>query len=471
MNFRSLRFRLTAWYASVLAAIFVLLGGLFFLSLRRSIQGIVFETEARRARQIGNFITGPLASAGTAGLAATIERFYAPERNNRFIRITRQDGTVLYRSGAPEDQTFSPSDVPGCSQWPDRSSAHRQPLHGGPALLLAAFHTPPEAGASYLIEVGTSSQPVDRMLSRLGFLFGLALPVVLVVVVGGGYLLIRRALRPVDLMTGKAELISHHNLDERLPVPPSGDELERLAEALNHMIGRLQDTLANSQRFLADASHELRTPLTVVRGELESLAQDSRLPHEVAERVGSLLEEAERLSKIVERLFALSRLDAGEAQAEWVRFDLAGLAAGTAEQMSLLAEDKRIRLVCESHQPVEVKGDRARLKQVVVNLLDNAIKYTPEGGSIRLAVNAHAGEAVLEVADTGIGILPEALPHVFERFYRVDESRSRQPDGAGLGLAIIKSICKAHSGEIEVESAVGRGSTFRVRLPAANHLA
>lgn len=465
MNFRSIRVRLTVWYASVLAAIFVLLGGLFFLPLRRSIQGIVLETEARRARQIGNFITGPLASGEAADLAATIERFYAPERNNRFIRITRQDGTVLYRSGPPEDQTFSPPAVPVVSQWPNRSSARRQPLDGGSALLLAAFHTPPQAGASYLIEVGTSSQPVDRMLSRLGFLFALALPVVLVVVAGGGYLLIRRALRPVDLMTGKAELISHHNLDDRLPVPHSGDELEHLAEALNHMIGRLHDTLANSQRFLADASHELRTPLTVVRGELETLAQDARLPREVADRMGSLLEEAERLSKIVERLFALSRLDAGEAQAEWVRFDLAGLAAGTAEQMSLLAEDKRIRLVCESHQPVEVEGDRARLKQVVVNLLDNAIKYTPEGGSIRLAVSALAGEAVLEVADTGIGIPPEALPHVFERFYRVDESRSRQPDGAGLGLAIIKSICKAHSGEIEVESALGRGSTFRVRLP------
>ncbi|HZZ56333.1 MAG TPA: ATP-binding protein [Opitutaceae bacterium] len=467
MNIRSIRFRLTAWYASVLAAIFVLLGALFFIPLRRSIEGIMLETEARRARQIGNFITGPFSPSAHSGLAETIERFYAPERNSRFIRITRQDGTVLYLSGAPEDQTFAPAAVPVAEHWPARSAARRQALGSGPALLLAAFRAPAPGGGSYLVEVGTSSLSVDRMLSRLGLLFALALPVVLVVVAGGGYLLIRRALRPVDLMTGKAELISHHNLDERLPVAPSGDELERLAEALNRMLGRLQDTLSNSKRFLADASHELRTPLTVVRGELENLAQDPRLAPDLADRVGSLLEEAERLSKIVERLFALSRLDAGEAQSEWVRFDLAGLAAGTADQMGLLAEDKRISLTCEAEAPVPVEGDRARLKQVVVNLLDNAIKYTPEGGSIRLRVSALDGQAVLQVSDTGIGIPPEALPHIFERFYRVDQSRSRQPDGAGLGLAIIKSICKAHGGEIGVESAVGRGSTFRVRLPLA----
>jgi heavy metal sensor kinase len=465
VNVRSIRFRLTAWYASVLAAIFILLGGLFFIPIRRSIQGIVLETEARRAWQIGDFITGSPASTGTLRLSETIERFYAPERNGRFIRITRQDGFLVYRSGPPEDQSFSPPEVPLTDPWPARSSARRQELGSGPALFLAAFHTPPQAGASYLVEVGTSSQPVDRMLRRLVFLFGLALPVVLVVVAGGGYLLIRRALRPVDLMTVKAELISHHNLDERLPVARSGDELEHLAEALNNMIGRLQDMLSHSKRFLADASHELRTPLAVVRGELEGLAQDSRLPGDLVERVGSLLEEAERLSKIVERLFALSLLDAGEAQAEWVRFDLARMAVGTAEQMELLAEDKRISLTSAADQPVEVEGDLARLKQVVVNLLDNAIKYTPEGGSVRLGVSSLDGKAVVEVTDTGIGIPPEALPHVFERFYRVDQSRSRQPDGAGLGLAIIMSICKAHGGEIEAESAVGRGSTFRVRLP------
>jgi signal transduction histidine kinase len=233
------------------------------------------------------------------------------------------------------------------------------------------------------------------------------------------------------------------------------------------MISRLEDAIRGSKQFVADASHELRTPLTVMRGELESLAQDGQLRRETRETLGSVLEEVERLAEIVESLFALSRLDAGEAHAEWLRFDLAELAATTAEQMSLLATDKNVSVVCDSGSAVTVEGDRARLKQVIVNLLDNAIKYTPSGGRVRLSVRREGDFAILDVADDGIGIPAEALPHVFKRFYRVDVSRSREQGGAGLGLAIVKSICAAHGAEVEVLSAPGKGSTFRVRQPLA----
>jgi two-component system OmpR family sensor kinase len=180
-----------------------------------------------------------------------------------------------------------------------------------------------------------------------------------------------------------------------------------------------------------------------------------------------VLEEVERLADIVESLCALSRLDAGEANAQWRRFDLAELAATTAEQMSLLATDKNVSIDCESTAGVMVQGDPARLKQVVVNLLDNAIKYTPGGGRVRLTVRREQGHALLEVADNGVGIPAEALPHVFKRFFRVDSSRSREQGGAGLGLAIVKSICSAHGADIEVISTVGAGSTFRLRQPLA----
>ncbi|MEY4199685.1 MAG: hypothetical protein RLZZ265_1425, partial [Verrucomicrobiota bacterium] len=187
------------------------------------------------------------------------------------------------------------------------------------------------------------------------------------------------------------------------------------------------------------------------------------------DRLGSVLEEVERLAKIVENLFALSRLDAGEAQAESVQFDLGQLAATTAEQMSLLAEDKQVTLNCLAPRVVSVEGDRARLKQVVVNLLDNAVKYTPPGGSVTLSVVAapNLGKAVLEVADTGMGIPTGALPHVFERFFRVDKARSRELGGAGIGLSIVKAICSAHGGQVEVASEEGRGARFRVLLPLA----
>jgi signal transduction histidine kinase len=202
-----------------------------------------------------------------------------------------------------------------------------------------------------------------------------------------------------------------------------------------------------------------------LRGELETLVENSKLDAETRERAASMFEESVRLSRIVEQLFTLSRLDAGEAQAQWSRFDLAGLAKMTSDQMSLLAEDKKISITCDANQPIFVEGDSARLKQVIVNLLDNAIKYTQQGGAIKLGVRQLNGHALLEVEDNGVGISQEALPHVFERFYRVDQIRSGDIEGAGLGLSIARSICSAHGAEIEATSAPSRGSCFRVKLP------
>jgi signal transduction histidine kinase len=205
----------------------------------------------------------------------------------------------------------------------------------------------------------------------------------------------------------------------------------------------------------------------VLRGELEGLVQELQLPLEWRERLGSTLEEVERLANIVEGLFAISRLDAGEAQAEWVPFDLAQLAASTADHMGLLAEDRHIALTCAAAPGVMVNGDRARLKQVMVNLLDNAIKHTSEGGAVTVMVRAVDSKAVLEVADNGPGIPPEALPRIFDRFFRVDRARSRELGGAGLGLSIVKSICGAHHGHVEASSTLGQGSRFTVELPLA----
>jgi heavy metal sensor kinase len=295
------------------------------------------------------------------------------------------------------------------------------------------------------------------------------LPLAIFIIAGGGYLLVRRALTPVEQITRAAERITQHNLSERLPVSNSGDELERLSISLNRMITRLDDAFQNSKRFVADASHDLRTPLTILRGELENFAEDPRLDEEMRERAASLLEEVVHLGKIVEQLFTLSRLDAGEAQTEWTRFDLAELAKTTTEQLHLLAEDKGVSLSCNVSQPLPVKGNHVRLKQVIVNLLDNAIKYTPKKGAIQLRVLAVNGHAVLEVEDNGIGIPADALPHVFERFYRVDQARSADSESAGLGLSIVKAICTAHGAEVEAQSTVGCGSCFRVRLPLSRN--
>jgi len=467
MNTRSLSFRLVAWYASVLTIVFVLLGGLTFGFLRHYLEANVLDNQARRARQIAGTLVAHASRDSEDAIRMQVETLYSPETNDRFIRITRSDGEVVYVSQAPKDGGFNPSQVPPVAAASGVGSARRAKLADG-SLLIATVPATAADGTRYLVEVGTSGAAAEATLAQVLAMLMVGLPVAVGVAVAGGFVLVRRALDPVERIARTAEAISQHNLSERLPVVESGDEIERLSVSLNHMISRLEDAIRGSKQFVADASHELRTPLTVMRGELESLAQDGQLRRETRETLGSVLEEVERLAEIVESLFALSRLDAGEAHAEWLRFDLAELAATTAEQMSLLATDKNVSVVCDSGSAVTVEGDRARLKQVIVNLLDNAIKYTPSGGQVRLSVRREGDFAILDVADDGIGIPAEALPHVFKRFYRVDVSRSREQGGAGLGLAIVKSICAAHGAEVEVLSAPGKGSTFRVRQPLAD---
>ncbi|HEY7963684.1 MAG: sensor histidine kinase [Steroidobacterales bacterium] len=459
MNTRSLSFRLITWYAGVLTAMFVLLGVLTFFILRHYLEANLLDIQARRAQQIADTLVAHATRGEEAVMRAAVEDLYSPEANDRFIRITRADGQVVYASGPPRNERFNPALVP--------AAPTRKVTLAGSSLLVAARPAVGADGTGYRVEVGASGVAAEATLTQVLIMLAVGLPLAVGVAVAGGFVLVRRALAPVERITAKAEEITQLNLSERLPVVRSGDELERLSVSLNHMISRLEDAIRGSKQFVADASHELRTPLTVMRGELEAMAQDAQLGAETREALGSVLEEVDRLAEIVEGLFALSRLDAGEAHAEWVRFDLAELAATTADQMSLLAEDKQVSVACDSAAGVTVEGDRARLKQVVVNLLDNAIKYTPRGGRVSLTVRREGGYAVLDVTDNGIGIPADALGQVFKRFYRVDGSRSREGGGAGLGLSIVKSICVAHGAEVEVRSAPGAGSTFRIRQPLA----
>lgn len=467
MNTRSIGFQLTAWYAGVIAVVFVLLGGFMYLGMKHHLERSLRETQAKRAGVIAETLVARVAQLGEEHVIQEIRESYAPELNSRFIRVTRPDSTVLYVCGVPADLSFDPAKIPPAGSMTRAYARTESPL-GTDSVLIVTGPVPTTAG-TWRVEVGASLGPTQALLRDWLFTFALAFPFLLAVAAGGGWFLARRALEPVRKIIRGAEQISSNNLGDRLPVPRTGDELERLSTALNQMIARLDEALRHNRRFMADASHELRTPLTILRGELETLLQQTDGEAELQERIGSVLEEVERLAKIVEHLFALSRLDAGEAQAEVVRFDLGQLASTTAGQMSLLAEDKRVSLNCLAPRPVTVEGDRARLKQVVVNLLDNAVKFTPPGGSVTLSVIAapNIGKALLEVSDTGMGIPTSALPHVFERFFRVDKARSRELGGAGIGLSIVKAICSAHGGQVEVASEEGRGAQFRVLLPLA----
>ena len=468
MNTRSLRFRLTVWYAGLLAALLALFGASVYFGLGRYLEWSLRESLARQARQIGETYLADVRVSGEDYVEDEINEHYAPEINGRYVRVTRGDGSVLYASGAPEDGSFDPAGLPAPPSGISEARSREEHLAGGELLVYALPFTARD-GSRFLIETGAPYHQIEGVLRGLLLTLAVGLPVLVCIAVAGGYVVMRRALRPVDELTLGAERITSRNLGERLPVAHTGDELERLSVSLNRMVARLDEAFTHVRRFTADASHELRTPLTVLRGELEAAAQKDGLDPELREVLGSALEETERLSKIVESLLAISRLDAGEARVERARIDLAELAATTTEQLRLLAEDKNISLASRAGTRVEVEGDRARLKQVIVNLLDNAIKYTPEGGSVELAVRAGDESAVLEVSDSGVGIPSDALPHIFERFYRVDKARSRQMGGSGVGLAIVKSICAAHGGRVRVASEEGKGSRFSVELPLAQN--
>jgi heavy metal sensor kinase len=464
VNARSIRFRLVAWYAGVFLLVCTAFGAYTYLSLRRYLYSALEDGLRRRAHQIGTSLLLSAERTGEAFVVEQIRSLYGPELNNRLIRISRPDGTLLYVSGTPSDMSFEPARVPNVQVGPGQTKATVFPDEH---LLLL---TVPFAvrGSTFLVEVGASTLEGENLLRGFLLTLALGLPVMLALAVGGGSLLVKEALAPVHRVTDAAREITFHNLSRRLPVPETGDEVQHLSLALNEMIERLDEAFQHAGRFTADASHELRTPLTVMRGELESVVQDGTLKPQVRARIGSVLEETERLARIVEDLFAISRLEAGEALLERTRLDLSNLVVSTAEQMSLLAEDKGIEVRCLGDECVEVEGDRARLKQVVVNLLDNAVKYTPSGGRIWLETHRSAGRAIFEVADTGPGIPEVALPFVFDRFFRADGMRTGGGEGgAGLGLAIVRLICAAHGGTVSAGNDPAGGCRVRVSLPLA----
>jgi heavy metal sensor kinase len=463
MNPRSLAFRLTAWYTLLLGATFILLATVTFFGLQHYLRSNARDALGRRATEVEQILVRAPADVADETIAQEIDLHLAPGANNRFIRVTRLPGKMVFLSGPPSDGSFNRFDIAARLPTGSAKSAGEfvATMLGDRHLIVGATSTDTVSGR-YVLEIGASTLPMETALTRLIDL----LPTLIGCAAVGGYLLVTRALRPVDRLSQTAEQMSLQNLSLRLPVVATGDALERLSISLNNMLGRLRDSVQSSRRFLADASHELRTPLTVIKGELQELSNEGGLTGEaLRERVGSVLEEVARLEHLVSGLLVLSRLDAGETQRERTELDLAELTRSTAEQMRLMAEDRGIAIELSGLQRAVIQGDPSRIKQIIVNLLDNAIRFTPARGSVILRTSEDDAYSVLEVVDTGVGIPKASLPLVFDRFYRADEARSRDDGGAGLGLSIVKSICSMHGADVEVSSKLGEGSCFRVRFP------
>lgn len=466
MRLDTLRARVVTWYVGMLAGALLVFGAALYFGVQGYLNASLQHSLAGEAQAIGTTFLAFEEQKGQSWMAGEITEAYAPELSGRFIRVTRGDGAVLYQSGDTRDPVIDASAVlpPNFGDKEARFHSERQP--GSHDLLLYTLPFRSSSGTSYLVETGSSVAPIERVLSSLGRILLLITPLILIAAAIGGRVLMRLPLQPLVALSERAEHIGISKLGERLPVPSTRDEMERLALSLNRMIERLEDALSHNRRFSGDVSHELRTPLAVLRGELEQVLQEPQLQRSVRNSVACALEEIDRMAKIVESLLAIARLDAGVDSIDPQPVDVSKLCRWVLDELQVLAEEKEIAMSART-TPMTVLIDTARMKQVLVNVIDNAIKYTPPGGSIELAAFVSGGLAVIEVSDTGIGIASADLPHVFDRFFRADKARSRMSGGAGLGLSIVKAICHAHGGSITLQSTEGVGTVVHIELPLA----
>lgn len=311
------------------------------------------------------------------------------------------------------------------------------------------------------------ARPMGEMelaLERLLEVFLVLGPLVILLSAGGGLFLARRAFKPVEEMAETARSIQENDLSGRIEVQ-TRDELGHLAETLNRMLQRLQKAFERQKQFTGDASHELRGPLAIIQAESSLALHKERKPLEYRNTLEVITRESGRMTGIIEQLLFLARADAGKEQPAFERLDLSGLVRDLCRDIEIICTEKAILLRVELPGSITVNGDRGSLRRLLHNLLGNALRHTDGRGSITVGMRRESGGVIIKVMDTGTGIPPEALPHIFERFYRVDKARTREAGGSGLGLAICRQIVEMHGGRMSVRSRVGEGSVFSVHLP------
>ncbi len=405
--------RLTLWYAGVLALVLLVFSlGTYWL-LRQSLYMTLDESLENRSRDL----------VGLIAVRHGVFPGMIPDPVDQYVRVYDAQGKLAFST-------------PQTASYRVRRSAL------------------PDGG---VLEVGIETTEVQDLLWRLTLVWLWTIPLSLLVASLVGAFMARRALRPIDELTRMAQRITAEDLSQRIDTRMAQDEVGRLATTLNAMIARLESAFARQRQFTADASHELRTPLTILKGQLDVALQRERTPEEYRAALVSLGEQTDRMIRLVGSLLTLSRAESGQLSTTFEPLDAGDLVTGAVEQMSMLAEERGVPLRVEGGPVATFRGDEDLLLQLILNLIDNALKA---GGSVTVGWT----ERSLWVRDTGVGIAPEHLPQLFERFYRVDKSRSRAAGGTGLGLAIGHWIAQVHGGALRVESAPGRGSTFRLEF-------
>ncbi|HLH38051.1 MAG TPA: ATP-binding protein [Bryobacteraceae bacterium] len=442
MRARSIRFRLTVWYAAVLAGALALFAALLWIGLRQRLMRDLDQDLAGRADRFERYFTAESAEFSGSTLKDELQEFCQALPPESYLRLRSDRGF-----------TFN---------YPDR-----QPLAATQFRVIDRDFT--INGEHYHLMAGEPLETVLHTLDLLRWLLLSLIPAVIGIASFGGAWLSRRALKPVDEIAAAAHAISIENLSGRLPVPATGDEIARLSRVLNQMLDRLESAVRTLSQFVADASHELRTPLAVIRTTAELALRRAREPEVYRGALREIGAETERLTRLVEDLLALARSDTGTVEMPLSPVDVRGVIQAVCGEMAGLAELRGIRIsALVSDDPLTISANPAALHRLLMLLLDNAVKYSRDGGEVRVRAGCDDSRVMVEVEDSGVGIDAADMPHIFKRFYRAD--RARGGGGYGLGLSLAESIAKAHGAEIEVRSRVGEGSVFRVKFPARSNL-
>ncbi|MDK2896079.1 MAG: hypothetical protein PWP04_199 [Candidatus Atribacteria bacterium] len=448
--FKSVKFRLTVWYLIVMSILLFIFAAVSYFTLYRNLYDNLDDNLENRWIKLRGLLR-----ESKDKVDIDMER-----ELGEIILIYSPEG-ILQKSSGPFTDT---SDIVPVVQ----EVAQGNPLFFNTTTTYdreIRFYAAPVTveETSLVVLIGRHFDEIKIILGRLRTIFTLSGLAMLFLAGIGGLFLANRVLRPVDRITRTAQKIGESNLSHRIEID-SEDELGRLSLTLNRMIARLEDAFRRQQQFAADASHELRTPLSVIQAEATLALSKDRKIEDYRETLETISQEAAYMSSIIDKLLFLARSDTRQEQYSSEKVNLRELITDLAINIETLAQEKGLKLEVGTIENLVVRGDKDRLKQLLFNLLENAIKYTMVG-KISISAVRKDKMAVVTIADTGIGIPPQDLPHIFERFWRVDKTRSRENGGTGLGLAIAQEIAEAHGGKIKVESELNKGSTFSVILP------
>jgi heavy metal sensor kinase len=460
----SIGLRLTFWYLGIFAIAQLIFGiGMWYI-LRDNLRDVADSGLFGEVEDVRRFLEAQPANATLDEIRGAVIEEYSTEAGGDYLQILDSGGTWIYRSSA-----FSKQSVPSVSPNQIHRPTRKDVRFGKEPFRLVTQRIDVH-GHSYTVQAAITYREEEETLQRFQTYLLIFAPALLLIAGLVGYWLNRRALAPVDALTRTARTITGYTISSRLEQLHTGDELQRLSDTLNEMLDRIETAFTRVTEFTADASHELRTPVSLIRTEAELALRRSRTDDEYREALRHILLEAERTTSLIEELLALARADSGQQQLEIQPLDLRSTLQEVATGWRAVAGVRGLQFSERIREAeLRVLGDAAALRRVINILLDNAFKFTPvPGGVVTLCAEERDGRALISVRDNGMGIAEENHARIFERFYRVDQARSREFAGAGLGLSIAQWIVEQHQGKIRVESVLGAGSIFWVELPLAN---